>query len=437
MLARIVERGKTGAGRAAGGARGALAAPALVVALALVAAPAWGVAVTVTVTGDAGQAIAGAEIDLGLGIEKARTDDRGEAVLEVPDELMGRTIDAWIAYVDEATGEERRIRRTVTLGRTILIRLPPPTKTPAKKFGCHVTGGSHQIGLGVERVELDETKLEAQSFEAVGKINGTEVARDSGTRSPEELAEINRAERKDHRLDSLPELFVRIALLGRPCDNGASFVPALLFGVSRLDATFESREVNGTSGSTQLEGDGMLFRAGVDFSVRKKESRTIFGFGAVHMRSDDIELDRRGGLARFFPPGSIELRDDIEYKYRATGGRATVGRAFDNAVPYVGVQHTRWKADLTFDAEVDVTSSFPTAPPGTMVTIEQRVRNRFDGDDTQGIVGVILRLAGAVAVQAEGRFGSDGFAAALNAALVMRERDRERASPRAAGTSWR
>jgi hypothetical protein len=407
------EAAPTRHGRAA---RFPLPAAALVaIALAAVAAaPVRGVAVNVTVTDAAGEPVASAVVDLGLGGPTRATDDGGVATFEVDESKIGEEVSLVVAFTDPTSGERHTVPLTVTLQRDLPVTLPrtgaPPRaggpRAGEPSAGCRFAGGRFELALGAGTGEVDETPLVRQGFDIrTAFATGTEISRSSGSKSGAELAEINRMEDKEHEVEGRGELEARVPLRWRGCyDDG--FVPSLRLVAGKADATFTSRNLENSALDQSFSGDGWRYGAGIDLTLLRPGRRALVFVGLDYDRTESIDVERSVDLATtFFPPGSVTLRDEVSYEQESIAGRLGVGYAGERFVPYFGLRYTQFEATLELDSDIDITVLFPTLPPGSQVVREQRVENRFEDDYFELQAGLWARLAGALSGRVEATVG--------------------------------
>ncbi|MGH7857429.1 MAG: hypothetical protein ACREQY_08870, partial [Candidatus Binatia bacterium] len=399
-------------------------------AAAIAAAPLHAVAVSVTVTDAAGEPVAKAEIDLGFGAT-GTTDRSGRATIEVPEDRIGEeNVLVGITFVvNETTGETRTVQRSVTLGPSLDFRLttaelperPSPTDgvPPGRELGCAFAGDGFQLALGVGYTEIDEPPIVAQSFDFRGFVNGVEVVRESGTKNADQLAEVNRSEKKEHEADELGPLAIRIPLSRGSCRDGSrNFVPALRLGAGQTDVDFSSTHREFPEFSQRFTGDGRWYQAGFDATILRTEKRCVYNLGIEHRWSESIDVRRSVDLADvFFPLGAVTLRDDVTYEFEQTSLRLVAGHAGDRFLPYAGLSYTWFEAELDQSSRIDLAALVPTAPPGTTIVEVDSIRTRFDDDYVEAVAGVVARLRERLALRAEGRVGEDTFAISASAVL--------------------
>ncbi|HVS15590.1 MAG TPA: hypothetical protein VMV46_16820, partial [Thermoanaerobaculia bacterium] len=395
---------------------------ALAVGLAL-AAPAWGVVVDVTVTGPDGEPVAGATVDLGFG-PPVTTDEDGTATLDVPDEEMGREVDGFVSYHDP-DGNPVRVPVRVRLVPNTRIPLEPrdpagpPDPPPARDFACRNLGGALRLAFGVGRMKLDDMHLDELSFDVAQLVNGNEVNRNTGSASEAEVDDSNRRQEKPTEVDTQGGGVIQIPLRPGVCAMGGSFIPSVKLIADFVDLLFESRDPE-PGQSQSFAGDGWRYGGGLNATILKPSKRWSLNAGAEYLQTEKLKVRRSVGVGENFgPPGSITLRDDATFKQESTSVQVTVGFAGDRVVAHAGPGYTWDQATLETDSSIDITSAFPGAPPGTVVVQDQKIRNLFRDDYPELVAGVIAKLVGPVAIQADARVSEDSYSLEMYFAIAL------------------
>jgi hypothetical protein len=373
----------------------------------LLAVPAAAVTVTIEVKDSGGNAVAGAEIDLGLGGPPVTTNAQGLATADVSDDQMGRRVTVAIAFGGGAGQSRRTVRRSVTLAPNVQLEVPSLDVSPERRFGCRSGGGVFQFGGGLGYSLPDHAPLTSQSFEFGRTVNGnplTTFAR-SGNTPDADLDQINETDDKHQRFINVPDFSATVPLPElwgrRPCDiPGLMIIPTVEFGFERADVRFES-DVVPPGLSQNFTGDGLGFRIALGTMINPDDTPWFLGVGFEHRRIGATEVTRSRPVSDFFTPPARTLSDDAEYQARTNGVRITVGYALSAAVPYAGLAHTRFRSNLRLDSEIDITPANTTS----VLVHEQLFENTFRKNYTQVIGGVNVQVAGPIAAGVEARFG--------------------------------
>jgi hypothetical protein len=293
---------------------------------------------------------------------------------------------------------------------------------------------------GTYSAERVDPKLGAQTSEVLTRIGGSTVpgGSQSGSLTPNELADANASERKRHEIPS--SLGLRLALPlpsfggGRrpslapfagtvfasaeqpspagvdtagpggaaPRAGGWRFYPSLSVGVSQADVEFRSQNLADGTQAT-FSGDGLRLIAGVQGVLFPCGDCRWFGTVSYeHARTGEIDVTRNPGLETVVPAGVEAVEDRVRYRARSDSFRATVGRAFRHVAPWAGVRGARFRGHLDVDLLIRAI--------GLPAEQSQSARNEYEESLLEAIAGVDVGIPGTkLMLRVEGSGNGDDF----------------------------
>jgi hypothetical protein len=379
------------------------------------AAPAWAAVVTFEVKNADGEPVAGATIT--IGDTETTTDDSGAAEAELTAE-EGTRVEAVVRYQDGVSGREVVVRQSFVVQEGARIAIAAPQLgLPRRPLAPTMPGGL--IGATVARQVINDSGLARSRFsnvievEMTGTTGGTTTfLNESRDKTPEEIAELNRTEQKNHRFGPaggamfvipLPALGsgsswsgALRALAGQPDSPRSSspgggpwrVYPSASVGASRASVDFESVDLETAANSQSFSGDGMVLSLGVNavvFPCRSCGWYTDVSYR--YARTGTIDMRRTTDLTDLLPAGVAVTRDGGDYRYWSHTTQATVGHAFTRVAPWAGVRATSWRSRLDIDSELDLTGA--TIVPGTQ---RLSATNEYDVTLLELIGGLDIRL---------------------------------------------